>query len=152
MLPIVCNTVWLVILWKAIDVREADRAEGASAGGQGSSTGGQGSPAAARGHCEGASWQTTAGKERENRKGPFKDNHIHQLRHKNVNPDYTRNFTCIQYSNTETWFGILKSSSCLLPWSQAQPWLEHCNWKAHLGPNAWRQMVPQDTCATSSST
>lgn len=70
-LPVVCNAVCLVILGKAIDVREADWAEGASAGGQGSSTGGQGSPAAARGHGEGASWQTIACKERENTKIPF---------------------------------------------------------------------------------
>lgn len=71
MLPVVCNTVWLVVLGKAIDVREADWAEGTSAGGQGSSTGGQGPPAAARGHGEGASWQTVARNGRENTKIPF---------------------------------------------------------------------------------
>lgn len=124
MLPVVCNAVWFVILWKAIDVCEADWAEGASAGGQRSSTGGQRSPAAARGHCERASWQTTAGKEREQRKAPFKYNQKYDCTHKNINSDYTSNFSCIQYSYTERGFGILRSSLCLLPWSQAQSWLE----------------------------
>lgn len=70
-LPVVCDAVWFLVLGKAIDVRKADWAEGASAGGQGSSTGGQGSSAAARGHGQGASWQTVACKERENTRMPF---------------------------------------------------------------------------------
>lgn len=41
------------------------------------------------------------GKKEKTKKGPFKYNQEHQHRHKNVNPGYTSNFTCIQYSDAQ---------------------------------------------------
>lgn len=47
-------SISLLILREAVDVREADGAEGATAGSEGAPTGGQGPTAAPRGHSQGA--------------------------------------------------------------------------------------------------
>lgn len=48
----------------------------------------------------------------------------------------------IQYGDIKRWCGILKSSSYLLPWSQAQPWLEQYMWQPDQG------QVSEDNSAT----
>lgn len=47
-------SISLLILWEAVDVREADGAEGATTGGQRTPAGGQRPTAAPRGHSQGA--------------------------------------------------------------------------------------------------